>query len=112
MSELEDTLAFQLRALSIPFASQVMAIQGRKFVWDFKVDDILIEIQGGVYMTKGGHNTGNGITRDCEKANLATLHGYRTLFFTADMVKSGQAVNMIEKCTVVECGTCHARLSE
>ena len=110
MSDIEDTFAFQLRAVEIPFRSQVMAIDGRKFVWDFQVDNILIEIQGGIFMAKGGHNTGKGISRDYEKANLATLHGFKTLFFTSEMVNSGEAVSMVEKCRVLRCGTCGGQL--
>ena len=97
MSDLEDTLAFQLRAVEIPFEQQFRAIKDRKFTWDFKVDDILIEIQGGVWMDKSGHNTGRGVTRDCEKMNLGVLAGYRLLSFTSDMVNSGEALAMIEK---------------
>jgi len=97
MSDLEATLAYQLTAVGIPFEREVKAIPGRKFSWDFKVDDLLIEIQGGIWMTKGAHNTGVAIIRDCEKMNLAVLHGYRLLSFTADMVTSGEALAMIEK---------------
>lgn len=96
-SELEETLALDLRALDIPFERQVKAIPGRKFAWDFKVANILIEIQGGVWMQKSAHNTGRGVSRDCEKLNLATLAGYRVLSFTGDMVKSGDAVSIIHR---------------
>ena len=98
MSDIEDTLTFQLTACEIPFDRQVQAIPGRKFTFDFQVDDILIEVQGGVYMDKSGHNTGNGVTRDCEKNNLAVFNGYRTLMFTSKMVNDGVAVEVIEKC--------------
>lgn len=97
MSDLESTLAFQLRALEIPFEQQVKAIPGRRYTWDFLVSDLLIEVQGGIWRAKGAHNTGKAIMRDCEKLNLATLAGYRVLSFTADMVNSGEAVAIIEK---------------
>ena len=96
MSDLEDTLAFQLRAVGIPFKSQVFAIQGRKYQWDFQIGDYLIEVQGGIWH-KGGHSTGTGITRDCEKLNLATLAGYKVLAFTGDMVHDGRALAICEK---------------
>lgn len=98
MSDVEETLAFQLTACGIPFDRQVQPIPGRKFAYDFQVDDLLIEVQGGVFMDKSGHNTGLGITRDCEKHNLAVLHGYRPLLFTSKMVTDGVAVGLIEKC--------------
>ena len=46
---------------------------------------------------RGGHSTGTGITRDCEKLNLATLAGWRTLQVTKDHVKSGQALAWIQE---------------
>lgn len=95
MSDLESTFAFQLRAVGIPFEQQ-FRIPGRRFRWDFKVGDYLIEIQGGVWMDKSGHNTGRSLKRDYEKANFATMNKYHTLFFTADDVTSGQALKVIE----------------
>ncbi len=95
-SDLEDTFAFQLDAVGISYERQAKVIPGRKFQWDFLVGKFLIEIQGGIWR-KGGHSTGVGITRDCEKANLAALHGFFTLFFTADMIYSGEALSVVEK---------------
>jgi very-short-patch-repair endonuclease len=57
---------------------------------------LLIEVQGGIWI-KSGHSTGTGITRDCEKNNFAVQHGWRVLYFTGDMVKSGEALQVIEK---------------
>lgn len=96
MTDLEAELAYQMRACGIEYQEQVKAVAGRRFTWDFQVNNVLIEVQGGIWK-KGGHSTGRGITRDCEKANLAALHGYKTLFFTAEMVHSGEAVRMIEE---------------
>ncbi len=91
MSALNDDLAFQLTALGIEYEREYVALRDRKFAWDFRVGNYLIEIQGGIYMRKGGHNTGRGIARDCEKANLANLAGWHTLFFTGEMVRDGSA---------------------
>ena len=96
MSELEDTLAFQLTAAGVPFERQFKAIPGRRFRWDFRVGQYLIEVQGGIWR-KGGHTTGTGITRDCNKANLAALAGWRTLFITAGMIDSGEALRVIQE---------------
>lgn len=72
------------------------AVPGRRFRWDiaFKEKRLLIEVNGGIWH-KGGHSTGKGITRDCEKNNLAVLLGYRCLAVTADHIKSGQALKWI-----------------
>lgn len=94
----ENLFAFQLMALDVEFEREHKAIPGRRFRFDFFIKpDLLIEIQGGIWMAKGAHNTGKAITRDCTKGNLATLYGFRTLSFTTDMVNSGEALDMVEK---------------
>jgi len=105
MSAPEDTLAMHLRAVGISFTREYRAIPTRRFKWDFMIpastshppQPILIEVQGGIWRAKGAHNTGRAIQRDCEKNNLATIAGYRTLMFTPDMVISGEAITIIEE---------------
>lgn len=104
MSRIEDTFAFQLTAAGINHVREYQAIPGRRFRWDFALvhDDIphtLIEIHGGIWMAKGAHNTGGAIRRDCEKGNLAALHGFRCFSFTTDMVEDGSALGMILEAT-------------
>jgi hypothetical protein len=97
-SEIEATLAYQLRVVGISFDAQYHAIPGRKFAWDFRIGNLLIECQGGTWSkTRSGHSTGSGIKRDCVKMNLAAEYGYRTLAFTSDMITSGEAVKIIER---------------
>ena len=96
MRDLESQLDFQLTAAGIEHEREFRAVPGRRFRWDFRVEDVLIEVQGGIWQ-KGGHSTGTGITRDCEKANLATINGWRVLLFTGDMVKDGTALDIIRK---------------
>jgi very-short-patch-repair endonuclease len=57
---------------------------------------LLIEVQGGIWR-KSGHSTGVGISRDYEKNNIAVANGWRVLCFSADMVHSGKALELIEK---------------
>jgi hypothetical protein len=96
MSEVEDTFAFQLTAIGLPYEREYVAIPGRKFRWDYYIKpNLLIELQGGIWQM-GGHSTGVGITRDCEKMNLAVLHGFRCLNFTTAMVMSGEALRFVE----------------
>jgi hypothetical protein len=90
----EETLALHLRAHNIPFEREVMLIDGRKWRWDFVVQDLAVEIQGGTW-THGGHSRGLGQIRDCQKQNAAVKAGYRTLVFTTDMVTSGEAINFL-----------------
>lgn len=98
-SDLEDTLAFQLDALGLTgYVREYQAIKGRKFRFDFCFTEqrLLIEVNGGTF-TKGAHSTGQGIARDYEKANLATLQGWRVLSFDGKAVRSGEAVEVVRK---------------
>lgn len=97
---IEDKLARQLDALGIAYEREYRAVPERRFRWDFALPDVrvLVEVQGGIWMReRTGHTSGRGVRRDCEKANLAALHGWRTLFFTPDMVESGEAIAVIEE---------------
>ena len=103
-SQLEAELALQIKALGLPEPiREYPAIKGRKFRFDFAFIDakLLIEVNGGTY-TKGAHSTGQGIARDYEKANLATLDGWRVLMFDGKAVKSGEAVEVIRKALEAE----------
>ena len=103
MSALEDTLAFQLDALGIPYTREYKALPTRKFRWDFAFRDerVLVEVQGGTF-NGGAHGRGVGIHRDYEKGNLAQMAGWRVLQFDSKMVKSGEAVEVIRKALEVE----------
>lgn len=100
MSQLEDALAFQIRAVGLPAPLREVKdlIPGRRFRVDFCWPEhrLVVEADGGVW-GKSRHTSGVGFTRDCEKTNLLTLAGYRILRVTAQHVKGGQAVNWIEK---------------
>jgi len=68
---------------------QAQLIEGRKYTWDFifPLVRVAVEVQGGTWMAKGGHNTGGGIRRDAEKNNLAVAAGWQCFYFTADMIE-------------------------
>lgn len=104
MSKPEDLLAFQLKAAGVWFVREHKLIHNRNFRFDFMcspdkqtgvVPVVMVEVQGGIWK-KGGHSTGIGITRDCEKFSLAAAHGYRVLPVTPAQIKSGQALMWIE----------------
>ena len=98
-SELEELFAFQVKATGLPEPiREYRAIKGRKFRFDFAWLEhrLLVEVNGGTY-TKGAHSTGQGIRRDYEKCNLATLAGWRVLSFDAQAVRSGEAVEQVRK---------------
>jgi hypothetical protein len=123
-SAAENLLAFQLKAVGIPFEREVAFAKPRRWRADFVVrrsdkyqsytwpggtsvdsgtqimtsdpPPLLIEIDGGTW-SGGRHVTGSGVERDCEKLNAAVLLGYRCLRFTPAMVESGVALQTIEK---------------
>ena len=104
MSDLEETLAFQIRAMGLPEpVREYQAVPKRKFRYDFAFvqEKLLVEVQGGIWI-RGSHARPKGITRDMTKLNLAQLAGWRVLQFSPAMVRSGEAVKMIAKALGVE----------
>lgn len=102
MSHLEESLAFQLRAAGIEFEREAQVIPGRKFRYDFSLGKgLLVEVQGGSFARgKMGHTSGTGIHRDCEKAVLAALAGYRLLPLAEKHITSGQGLLWIQEALV------------
>lgn len=50
----------------------------RKWRFDLAIvsEKIAIEVEGGIYMKKGGHSSIKGILRDIEKYNAAVMLGW------------------------------------
>ena len=103
--DLELELLSQMRLLGLPEPErEFMAITGRKFRFDFAwvfesggCRGVLVECQGGIYQYAPSHASAAGIRRDAEKMNLAVSEGWRVYHFTSDMIRSGAAVQMIER---------------
>ncbi|MBN1439534.1 MAG: hypothetical protein JW929_09005 [Anaerolineales bacterium] len=98
ISEVENELAFQIKAAGLPVpARQVQIIPARRFRWDFAWPSahLAAEVQGGLY-SGGAHVRAWGVTRDAEKNNLAVLAGWRVLYFTSEVVRSGRALSILE----------------
>ena len=109
MSEPEELLAFQLKAVGIAFMREFVFWPGRKFRADFSISackhgthvgtacfPLLVEIDGGAF-SGGRHTTGSGFRRDLEKFNAMTMLGYKALRFLPEQVESGEALQTIEK---------------
>jgi very-short-patch-repair endonuclease len=98
ISEVENELAFQIKAAGLPVpARQMQIIPARRFRWDFAWPSALlaVEVQGGLY-SGGAHVRAWGVTRDAEKNNLVVLAGWRVLYFTSEAVRSGRALSVLE----------------
>lgn len=64
---------------------------------------VAVEVDGGTW-SGGRHTTGSGFQADCEKVNEAVLMGWRVLRFTSTHIKSGVAVQTIER--MIRSGDC------
>lgn len=100
MSKLEELFKLQLRAhkLDSLFVRECLFHPTRKWRFDFSCESmrIAVELQGGVFGKKSGHNSGVGIRSGMEKLNEAQRLGWRVYQFYVDEVKSGQAVLYIK----------------
>ena len=102
-SPLEALFAEQLRTEGIEFWQEYkfgcedMAGKHHNYRMDFALPSlrIFVEVQGGIYMRRSGHNSPAGLKRDYNKCNLAQLAGWRYLQFTADDVQDGNACDMV-----------------
>ena len=97
-SEGEATLATQLKALKIEFEQEFYFHPKRKWRADFHLvgKKILVEVEGGIW-SGGRHTRGKGYIGDMDKYNSATMMGYQVIRFSTEQVKSGLAVQQIEK---------------
>lgn len=100
MSDLENTLAIQIRALKLPVPEREFRFcPPRRFRFDFAFLDphrLAVECEGGTWIG-GRHQTGTGFSKDIEKYNLATLEGWRVLRFTGKMIKDGSAIELLKR---------------
>ena len=97
MSALEDTLAFQLRALGITGWTREYrwhAAVAWRADFAFPAAKLLVEIEGGTYIA-GRHSRGAEFAKDCLKYAAALLDGWGVLRFTTEHVTDGWAVDII-----------------
>ncbi|MFM1842737.1 MAG: hypothetical protein RLZZ490_1474 [Cyanobacteriota bacterium] len=73
----------------LDLVAEYQGIKGRKFRFDFAhvPSKTAIEIQGGIYLRHGGHNSAAGLHRDYEKLNLAQWQGWTVFQLSPDMVE-------------------------
>ena len=97
-NEFEEKLARELKALKINFEQEFYFHPERKWRADFHLIDkkILVEVEGGIW-SGGRHTRGKGYLGDMEKYNAATMMGFQVIRFSTDQVKSGHAIQQIEK---------------
>jgi very-short-patch-repair endonuclease len=110
MSAAEDTLAFQLRAVGIPFEREYRFDPSRRWRADFYLDwslidkhwsPVLVEVDGGGYVA-GRHSRGAGMEKDAEKQSAAAILGYRVIRVTPKQVEEGLALKWIQAALGIE----------
>jgi very-short-patch-repair endonuclease len=81
----KDNILYTLRDMGVPFLQEYQFLKDRKFRFDFCLLEprIAIEFEGVFGGGKSRHTTAIGYTNDCEKYNLAAIHGWRILRYTA-----------------------------
>lgn len=97
-NEFEAKLARELKTLKINFEQEFEFHPKRKWRADFHLvgKKILVEVEGGIW-SGGRHTRGKGYIGDMEKYNAATMMGFQVIRFSTDQVKSGHAIQQIEK---------------
>ncbi|QZM13406.1 hypothetical protein ABVS_2779 [Acinetobacter lwoffii] len=97
-NEFEAKLARELKALKIDFEQEFKFHPERKWKADFHLvgKKILVEVEGAIW-SGGRHTRGKGYLGDLEKYNAATMMGFQVIRFSTDQVKSGHAIQQIEK---------------
>lgn len=101
---LEDALARLIRVAGLPEPTrEARFIEGRRFRADFMWPDhkLLLEVDGGQWVG-GRHVRPQGFARDCEKASLAAIAGWRVLHVTAEHIHDGKAIEWITQALEVE----------
>lgn len=98
VSEGEALLENHLNALKIPFTKEYRFHPERRWLADFRIDDmpILVEVEGGVF-SNGRHTRGEGYTKDCEKYSAAAVNGWFVIRGTTAQIKEGLVIQWIEK---------------
>ena len=97
-NEFEAKLARELKTLKIECEQEFEFHPKRKWRADFHLvgKKILVEVEGAIW-SGGRHTRGKGYIGDMEKYNAATMMGFQVLRFSTDQVKSGHAIQQIEK---------------
>lgn len=95
----EKQLERDLRAVKIEgFSREFKFHEKRKWLFDFAFIHyrLAVEVDGGIWMDKGGHNTGKGILDDRRKDQAAILAGWTVYRVVPEMIESGEALQTIE----------------
>lgn len=99
-NELEEgfSVRWRNRYPDLPFDREVEFLPPRKFRADFFWEKarVVVELQGGIHLGgKGGHTSGAGISRDCEKVYLSNCAGFVVFPLTPEMARDPETLDGI-----------------
>lgn len=99
-TELEDSLAFQIKAAKLPIPDREYRFHSTRrwrfdFAWPAMYQKLAVEVEGAIFVV-GRHNRALGMMADMEKYNSAMLLGWRVLRVAGPHIKSGEALAWIE----------------
>lgn len=97
-SRWEAALELQLRGAGLHPEVEFRFDASRRWRLDFGLipERIAIEVEGGIW-TRGRHARGSGVVGDIEKYNALALAGWLLIRVTPEMVRSGEALRLIEQ---------------
>ena len=98
-STLEQTFARQLDHAGLPSPERELRFHPERywrldFAWPAAM--VAVEIDGGTW-TQGRHSRGRGYEADCAKLAEAALSGWMALRVTGGQVRSGKALEWIQR---------------
>jgi len=93
-----DLFELQLKDEKIEYQKEVKFHPIRKWRFDYTIEShkLAIEIMGGIW-TGGGHVTGMGYEKDCEKLNNGVILGWRVMYITSKMVRDGSGIEYVKQ---------------
>lgn len=99
VSGLEELALLQIHLAGLPQPKREYVFSTeRKFRFDFAWvgQKVALECHGGTWK-QGRHTRGKGYASDRFKANLAQLEGWKCIEATAEQIKSGEAIQWVER---------------
>lgn len=112
-SKLEAEFILQLRAYQLMDGCELEfrfdPVRRWRFDFAWPEERLAVELQGGIWQGKSGHNTGKGLLRDMEKGNAAQAAGWSVLHFAAEHLADRSAVMMVSEMLAERRGVMRAR---
>lgn len=94
--EIEALRQIKLVKIQTPFSEFPTGYGKTRFDFAWPFLELALEVEGGTW-ANGRHSRGVGYTNDVKKYNAAQLAGWVVIRVTTDMIKKGEAIDIIEQ---------------